>query len=446
VNEAAPRRTAPSAPRDVGEAPRLSLAFVLGVSAAAALLAAVFFVTGPRAVIYDSYHYDQLSRIVASEGLGGFQSRVRTYGYPLFLAAVRGFRDLAPETGHALAAGAQVLLHLAASLCAAVAAGGLFRDRRASSAVFAAAALDPILLLRATEMLSDSPSASFAGLAVFLSLPRGPRPAHRAFGAFLCAGAAAALRPATIVLLPALALVWIIRARRYREALAASLAAGLLAVVLPLAPEAVSNARAYDRWTPLVVEGLYRDQAVWGTGMLKYGTSLVPGRSPQIVYANPFLPGGGLPAALARDRPVAYAKTLAAHLFGMFDQDFPYTYVENLRPPARWPLSLLNYAFLFLALAGLGLGLARVSAPGDSILYFEAALLSGGALIAIYLPVAVESRFSVPLYLLLTPAAVHAVLWLSRRRSGTIVASAIAAGGFVAACVQLSRWMTTLIR
>jgi hypothetical protein len=73
-------------------------------------------------------------------------------------------------------------------------------------------------------------------------------------------------------------------------------------------------------------------------------------------------------------------------------------------------------------------------------------VLASGALVAIYLPVAVESRFSAPLYSLLTPAAVHAVLWLSRRRSGTVVAAAIAGGGFVAACVQLSRWMTTLIR
>lgn len=451
MNEAASKHTAASAARDVGEAPRLPfapprLAYVLGVSAAAAVLAALLFVTGPRAVVYDSYHYDQLSRIVASEGLGGFQSRVRTYGYPLFLAAARGFRDLAPETAHALAAAAQVLLHLAASLAAAVAAGRLFRDRRAFSVVFAAAALDPILLLRATEMLSDSPAASLAGLSVFLSLPRGRRPALRAFAAFLSAGAAAALRPASIVLLPALALVWILRARRYREPLVRSLAAGLLAAVLPLAPEVASNARAYDRWTPLVVDGLYRDQAVWGTGMLKYGTSLVPARAPQIVYTNPFVPGGGSPAELVRTRPLAYAKTLAGHLFAMFDQDSPYTYVESLRPSARWPLSLLNYAFLFLALAGMALGLARVSAPGDSILYFAAALLSSGALVAIYLPVAVESRFSVPLYLLLTPAAAHAVLWLSRRRSGTIVASAIAGGGFVAACVQLSRWMTTLIR
>jgi hypothetical protein len=321
-----------------------------------------------------------------------------------------------------------------------------FRDRRLFAPTLAVLALNPILLLRATEMLSDSVSASLVGFAVFLSLPEG-RPAPRAFGAFLCAGLAAMVRPANVALLPALAIVWVVRACRRRERAPGPIAAAAAGVAIALLPQLASNARAYGRWTPLVVEGLYRDQASWGVGMLKYGTSLVPGRVPQIEYLNPFLAAdGSSPERLAARHPVAYAKTLAAHAFAMLDQDFPYTYVENLRPPARWPLSLANYAFFFFALAGLALGVFGISAPGDSRLYLLSAALGAGALIAIYLPVAVESRFAAPLYPLLTPAAVHAALWLSGRRSGTVVAVAIAGGGFVAACVQLSRWMTTLIR
>jgi len=421
-------------------------ALVAAVSAAAILLAILFFRSSPRGAIYDSYHYFQLSRIVATEGVWGLQSRVRTYGYPLFIAAVTGFRDVGPDAARVATAAAQVLLHLALSLYAARVTGRLFRDRRVSGGTLALMALDPVLLLRSVEMLSDSLSASLAGFALFASLPRG-RPVPRALGVFLAAGLAAAVRPANVVLLPALALVWIVRARRYGEPLRIVLVPALVGAVLPLAPQVASNVRAYERWTPLVVDGLYSDQARWGTGMLKYATSLIPGRAPQIVYANPFVtPDGESAPDLALRHPVAYAKTLAAHGFAMLDQDFPYTYVEDLHSPARWPLSLANYAFLFLALAGLGLGVSGASAPADSRLYFTAALLSGGALVAIYLPVAVESRFSLPLYPLLTPAAVHAVVWLSRRRSGTIVAAAIAGGGFIAACVQLSRWMTTLIR
>jgi hypothetical protein len=63
------------------------------------------------------------------------------------------------------------------------------------------------------------------------------------------------------------------------------------------------------------------------------------------------------------------------------------------------------------------------------------------AYVALYLPVAVEARFSLPVYLLLGPACVFAVAWLSHRRSGTIVALVIAGGAFLAVCVQLSMWM-----
>jgi hypothetical protein len=70
------------------------------------------------------------------------------------------------------------------------------------------------------------------------------------------------------------------------------------------------------------------------------------------------------------------------------------------------------------------------------------ATLAGLALLAVYLPVAVENRFSLPLYMILPPAAVFAALWLAARRSGTIVGVAIAGGGFIAVCVQLSLWLT----
>jgi hypothetical protein len=105
---------------------------------------------------------------------------------PPVLAASRGFRDSGPDAARANAAAAQVALHLALALYAGRATARVFRDPRLFAPTFAVLALNPILLLRATEMLSDSVSASLVGFAVFLSLPEG-RPAPRAFGAFLCA-------------------------------------------------------------------------------------------------------------------------------------------------------------------------------------------------------------------------------------------------------------------
>ena len=131
------------------------------------------------------------------------------------------------------------------------------------------------------------------------------------------------------------------------------------------------------------------------------------------------------------------------HGFALFDQDLPFTYVTNTRPWHRWPLSLANYAFLYLAALGVAAGLLRRNAPEQERVYFSAALLVSLACAAIYLPVAVENRFSLPVYLVLSPAAVFAGAWLSSRRSGTAVTLLIGGGGFIAICVQLSRWLSS---
>ena len=416
-------------------------AFVAAVSVAAAALAAFFFRAGFQGVLYDSWHYAKLASIIATDGLWNLTSRVRTYGYPLFVATVTGFADPSPATARAIVAAAQLLLSLATAWYAARTAERIFAPRRLFAATFAVMALNPIVLIHSTELLSDTLSANLVGLALFVCLAEG-RPGRRAFLAFVAAGVAVAVRPANLAVLPALGLLWLLRARLYRERLGRPVALAALAVALALAPQLSSNVRFYDRWSPLLVDRLYGAQTTWGIRMLKYGTLVVPGQEPQLVYANPLRPEGIESAGeFLRQRPLAYLKTLAAHGFAMIDQDLPFTYVQDPRPAYRWPLSLANYAFFFLAGLGVAVLIAR-NRGTPAGLYGAGAALFGLALFAVYLPVAVENRFSLPLYVVLPPAAVYGVAWLSGRRSGTIVALAIAGGGFIAACVQVSLWLT----
>jgi hypothetical protein len=416
-------------------------AFVAAVSVAAAALAAVLFHAGFRGVLYDSYHYWVLSQIVSTEGLANLFSRVRGYGYPLFAAAATGFTAPSPEATRALAAAAQFLLYLGTCFYAARVTERIFRSRRAFFATYTVMALNPIVLIRATELLSDALSASLVGLSLFVSVEP-DRPSRRALLAFLAAGLAVAVRPANLALLPALGVLWLLRGRQYQEPALRHLALGALAVAVTLLPQLLGNIKAYDEWSPLPAGHLYRDQVRWGTRILKYGTLVVPGQEPTLVYENPLRPEGvDGPREFLRRRPVAYLRTLGAHAFAMIDQDLPFTYIQNPRPAYRWPLSLGNYAFFYLA----GLGILVLLFEGRKTparLYAAGAALLGLACVAVYLPVAVENRFSLPLYVLLPPAAVYAVGWLSARRSGTVVALAIAGGGFVAACVQISLWLT----
>ncbi len=415
--------------------------FVLAVSAASTGLATACFFGGFRGLIYDSFHYLTLSRIVSSEGLWNLHSRVRMYGYPLFVSLVTGFSEASPATTRALVFAAQLVIYLAASLYAARVAERVFGSPRFFYGTYLVMALNPIVLIRTTEVLSDLLSAVLLALSLLVSLERS-MPRRRALLAFLCLGLSIAVRPANLAVLPALAILWWIRGRLYGERARRVLLAAAAAIALSLAPQLVSNVRGYGEWNPLLVDRLYGEQAGWGMAILKYGTVVAPGTEPQLVYRNPFYPGGvSSPREFLSRSPGGYLKTLALHGFALVDQDNAFTFIETARPWYRWPLSLLNYAFLFLALFGLAAGPfdRRDAAPR---LYFAGALLIALAYVAVYLPVAVENRFATPLYLVLAPAAVAAIDWLSRRRSGTVVAVAIAGGGFMAVCVQLSLWLS----
>jgi hypothetical protein len=415
--------------------------FVAIVSLFAAGIAGAAYAGGFGGVRYDSYHYFVLSRIVSTEGLWGLYSRVRMYGYPLFVAISTGFADVSPETARALVFGAQFVIYLAACFFAARAAEELFGRPGFFSGTFLVMALNPIALIHTTELLSDLLSAVLVLFALLFSIARG-RPIRSALLAFLCAGLAVAVRPVNAILLPVFAIVWILRTRSYGESLRRAVAPALAAVALALLPQLYSNVRAYDAWTPLLVDRLYGAQAEWGMAILKYGTLIVPDRDPRLVYGNPFYPAGvASPAEFLRTRPAGYLATLGLHGFALFDQDLPFTFVADARPPYRWPLSLLNYAYLFLAGVGLLAGPFHWRKPGPR-LYFAGALLTSIAYVAVYLPVAVESRFSLPLYLILAPATVAALAWLSSRRSGTAVAVAMVGAGVLSACVRLSLWLS----
>jgi hypothetical protein len=148
-------------------------AFVAAVSAASAGLSWLFFCAGVRGLWYDSYHYFALSQIVSGEGLWNLQSRVRTYGYPLFVSLCTGFSDVEAETARALVFAAQLLLYLAISLYAARVAERVFGSARFFYGTYLVMALNPIVLIRSTELLSDTLSATLIFLAV-LSRSSGP--------------------------------------------------------------------------------------------------------------------------------------------------------------------------------------------------------------------------------------------------------------------------------
>lgn len=201
---------------------------------------------------------------------------------------------------------------------------------------------------------------------------------------------------------------------------AASLAVG---VALVLLPQWLINRQHFQQNTPLVLaqlvggRPLYLRQLAWGTRFQRYETSLIPGLPRSLVYADPAgqralaaEPGGdfasyGQFSRFALRQPVAVGGRYLRHLFNGLDILFPTPYPTRLHPPGQMALRFLNYGLLglgtWLVAAALGRsrrsGLGGLLRPRSKTAVLLALLLPCG----LALPTLIESRFLLPLHLLL---------------------------------------------
>ncbi len=427
---------------------------VLAATVASVALACFWFVEGYPTSIYDSWGYYYLSEIIRTQGLLAWSSDIRTYGYPLFLAAVSGFRAVPQEELRLLVFVVQLALYLGACAYVGRKLADVFQSPRLGILAYAIGALNPILLLHASEALSDLLSAVLILVGVALSWKASGRerlraPARQILLSFFFAAAGVAVRPANIVIVAALVLVWVVRALRWKDVGLAGAAAALAGLIPPFIPQILINHRLFGTLNPLIEKDLYRQQATWGMAALKYATLVQPDHSPFLVYGNPLYRGDPTPALFLRNHPLHYLATLALHGFGMIDPDLPFTYVTNLAPWYRWPLGVFTYLLVYAALAAILVGALRMirrrelDAGGFVVL---STVLVAGAYLTLYLPVEVESRFGLPLVALATPLIVAgAALLRDGRPLRWPVKALLLLGALVAVLggVFLSRWIST---
>ncbi|WP_216688538.1 hypothetical protein [Hymenobacter siberiensis] len=194
----------------------------------------------------------------------------------------------------------------------------------------------------------------------------------------------------------------------------AALAVGLALVWLP---QFLINMRHFQQPTPLVLAGqpgtapLYLKQLTWGTAFQRYESSLILEIPRSLVYADSVgqralaaEPGHrfgsyGQYAKFALHQPISTSGRYLRHLFNGLDIRFPTPYPRQLQPPGQAALRLLNYALL-----GLGILLAIVAGLRNRRLAWSS--MAVGSLIALLLPcllvlpTLMESRFLLPLHLL----------------------------------------------
>jgi len=413
---------------------RMATPVMLAIAALSIVLAILLYVQGDPPIVYDAANYVLMATSIVQQGFWNTHNDTRTYGYPGFLSLViRALNldldrltriDNTSELGPGAFLGSfrtvvfaiQWLLLCGVAWFGARRLGSIFGTTGALIAAFAAAMLNPFLLIRAGEILTDLSSAVLVYAALLFSL-KAPgdgrlRTGLYAGGAFLAAALATIVRPADAIVVLALGAVWVIRAVQFRDVPWWAVPVGLVAGVVPCVPQLILNYQGFGVISPLIVQSLYTAQLSTGMAVLKYATVVVPNVDPRLFYVSPFrLASATSPLELLRQAPLNFLATIGLHAFGLLDQDLPYTYVRDLNPWYRWPLSLVSD--LYGAWIGTGVLLGALcwwrsrARPRLDAFACLAALLVSGSYVAVYLGTVVEIRFTAPLYLLLIPGLLY---------------------------------------
>ncbi|SHL85233.1 hypothetical protein [Hymenobacter psychrotolerans] len=191
----------------------------------------------------------------------------------------------------------------------------------------------------------------------------------------------------------------------------------LVGLGLALAPQLAINRLHFQQNTPLVLarvsdtqqEPLYLKQLTWGTRLLRYDADL----SKRLFFVDPaglqVLREAGISQytsygqffSIALRNPLDYGWRYLRHLFNGLDVQQPAPYLLRDYGPERHLLQMLNYMAL-----GLALSVIVGSRTGRWLSWPRALVLLALLLpCAVAIPTAIESRFVLPLHLLLLAVA-----------------------------------------
>ena len=401
---------------------------------------------------YDAALYVEIAIDIGQRGLFSkyHYSDLRSYGYPLFLLAVKGLADAIRVPWGLAIFEIQLSLYLGAVLFVR---SQLARASLSMARLFAITSLlNVVALVYFAETLAEGLSlvlllvATGCWVHVFAA---GNRALLAVAAGGLAVGAAIVVRPANVFVIPVCAVagfaVAVLRGWSARQRAVATLVA-VPVVALALIPQFVNNVQHYGRWTPLLAASLAHNQQIWGIEYMKYATALAPIPEPSVFYRNPFAEGRPVdetrPLAWYVDYPGPGAATLGLHVFGMLDQDLLFTYARDLDPWYRRPLGVATHGAIALAMLGMGLLARRSRHDREQRAAFV--VLSTFILcnVALHALTAVEMRFGLPLLVVAAPLA----WWFLREawpRSSNGRRALIAAfvGAWIVGSLLLSDWM-----
>ena len=353
-------------------------------------------------------------------------SKLRTYGYPMFVAGLLGIEKIT----HIPVLYLVYLAQLAGFLAASGWLAWLFSRHgspRLGRLVLAALLLNVFIYPYLNLPLSDTLSfileiVLFCLLGSLFYTPATGRAALRlGLPMGLVLGYMLMVRPGNLYLLVFAGISWlaILFYRRSARPLLWTLPAIALGFAAAIAPQLAFNLHHYHKFTFLPVGALGGFQIDAGRILLKYSTWTHNGGE-GLYYLNPWR---GLQdntdLSWYFDHPWDGLRTIFLHIFGMLDVNFYLPYLTEPKPHHRWLLLILSSGLVYWAVWGWFRALCRwrtlyLAGEKQPALLF---LLGTSALLAvswlgIYALTAGENRFALPVLLLAGP---YAAWGLTRR-------------------------------
>jgi hypothetical protein len=436
-----------------------SLAFTL-LFVHAALLRKIVY----AASIGDAVNYQEIAWKIVRNGLfsAGSYSPLRTYGYPLFLSSLAWVEKWTSIPLNILAAEVQCALYL---LAAWLLRNEIRRiSKRFGRSVLVAMCLNVFVLGYLAETLTEGLTIILILLCAscwFWSVRRFRT--HKwllpaAIGG-LVAGFSVMVRPGNMFVPCAWVaghLVLVFRRPLFissgelmrRGAVFLLL---LCAVGTPCVPQLYSNAIHAKKATPLMADDLPNLQFYLGVYYLKVVWGVPPVPQLVISYHNPVVKWAAShadpnhPLSWYQRNPGPGLLTFCLHVFALLDQDFIFTYVVDLAPPYRVPLSIVNHFLIGLALFALWRWCrpGRSAGRADPVLRASlvAVLVYIAGILAVYGASRVEARYGLPLIVLAAPLAAAGIGMLRGMPRRSLAGVSIAIVCYTVVALLGSEWM-----
>jgi len=358
---------------------------------------------------YDINYYDESGYIIFSKqisemGLFNINESLRTYLLPLLISLVRIFTGVEIQYAKIIISILQYVLYI---YTISLIGRYLFlytQNTLIYYSIIVFGFLNPYLIQSTTLLLTDLLASCLITIAIFTTIFNSFDKDRYYYIVLFCSFSAVMVRPSSLILVPCIFALLILRKIMLKElSYTKGIIAGLISCVVFI-PQLYNNVHNFSHWTILIHNNLYEFQSRLAATYLKYGTVVIPGEAPQLIFQTPFTfdAGTNIYDLIFNNTP-AFLLTYFTHIFGVFDWGYIDTYIKDFYPVSRIVGSVFLYIFWITSVYGAVYFIRKGDLARRDRFILSSIMIPFVLYVLFIGTTVVESRFGYPLFFLLLP-------------------------------------------